>query len=110
MYKMKKFLKKLVFCVGAVAIVAMTAFNVNLAFNSDDNTNVTFGNVLSVAQNEYDIGNCDTQRTMYVTECLTVFEYQCISGTLITCGKGVSGWNHCISVSLYNDVRYGACP
>jgi hypothetical protein len=103
--------RKIILAGCAAAIAVGAAVNVGISSNNGYLSDLALANIEALAKGEdpWGIGKCDTQKTMYVAECLTVFEYECTSGNNITCLEGISAWNHCTSENIYNNVGGGSC-
>ena len=90
-------MKKIILCMGAVAVVALAAFNLNLSLNKEAKVNVEFASTQSVAQNEGGEGKCNQQVYMTpIDDCWFHSIYYCTSdGSSPRCLNGWSDMNFC---------------
>ena len=82
-------MKKLIFLVVAVAIVALVVINLNLVLNNESKVNVTLTNIFAVAGNESgEGGKCEQRYSIRNDGDWCYCEYSCGPGSETDCAIG----------------------
>jgi len=88
--KSLKQMKRVLLGIFAVGIVGLAVANVNLAFNSESEVNITLASVFSFSQSENgNDGNCTTYG-VYTNDdqCIQMVDYGCFPGNNTWCVIG----------------------
>ena len=101
-------MKKVILLFGALAIVALAVFNLNLTINSESKVNVSLTSMFSAAQSESG-GGCNTKYFEGGEGCMYVFIYDCTDGSAPLCLAGGSVWDTCIREHEFDNVEIFYC-
>ena len=106
-------MKKNILLVGALAIVALAAFNLNISLDKDSRVNVKFASMFSVAEEEsgQGAGKCETICQIFtLNDCMFRVIYTCVGGKAKECRNGDELNNECPPYDQNIWWEYKYCP
>jgi len=103
-------MKKNTLFISAIAIVALSVFNLNISLNKENKVGIEIANKLSIAKNEDNGGRtCGTVVTMTQRDCWTIWEFWCGTGTDTSCQNGWEIARECEPYTMDWNVTTYSC-